>query len=284
MTETIRVIRDHNPCLLDDPQRARKWAVLQDILGEMGGVVVAYSGGVDSTLLLKAARDRLGPERVLAITATSPLHPQWEQEEASALAREIGVEHLLVESDELGDPDFVANSPDRCYFCKSDRFARLTDIARQRGFAHLVDGSNYDDLGDHRPGMRAAAELKVRSPLLEAGLTKADIRAISKVLGLPTWDKPSLACLASRFPYGRPITVEELRQVDQAETFLRRLGLGQLRVRHHRDTARIEVRPQDFPLVLAHREKIVARLRELGYVYVTLDLAGFRSGSMNEVL
>jgi uncharacterized protein len=267
-----------------DTELQIKQAALQRILREMGRVVVAFSGGVDSALLLKVAVDCLGTDNVLAVTVSSPVHPDWERRDAEHLARSIGVPHLIVESDELQQDDFVANPPDRCYVCKFGRFKELVAIACQRGFAHVLDGGNVDDLGDHRPGLRAVEEHGVRSPLKEAGFTKADIRVLSRALGLPTWDHPSQACLASRFPYGERITREGLAQVDRAETFLRELGLRQVRVRHHGSLARIEVEPGDFALVMSRRPDVVAYLKTLGIAYVTLDLAGFRSGSMNEVL
>jgi uncharacterized protein len=257
---------------------------LGTILRDMGQVAVAFSGGVDSSLLLRVAVDSLGAPNVLAITVASPVHPQWEREGAESLARSLGVEHLVVESDELGDDAFVANPPDRCYICKFGRFSELARLAEARGFSSVADGGNADDTSDYRPGQRAADELGVRSPLREAGFTKADVREVSRILGLPTWDRPSRACLASRFPYGERITLDGLRQVDQAEDFLMKMGIRQLRVRHHGNLARIELAPEDFGLAMSHREQVVARLRALGFAYVTLDLAGFRSGSMNEVL
>jgi uncharacterized protein len=205
-------------------------------------------------------------------------------EEALQVARGMGVEPLVVELSVLDHPAFAANPPDRCYHCKSLIFTRLKDIAREQGLAWVVEGSNRDDLGDYRPGRRALEELGVRSPLLEAGLTKVEIRSLSRYLGLPTWDRPSLACLASRFPYGTALTAAALKKVDQAETFLGELGFGQRRVRHHGDIARLEIEAQDWPILLENRQRIVARLRELGYTYVTVDLAGYRTGSMNEVL
>jgi uncharacterized protein len=189
-----------------------------------------------------------------------------------------------MESREIQDPRYTANTPQRCYFCKSSVLGRLTEYARREGYRYVLDGSNVDDLGDHRPGRQAAMELGVRSPLQEAGFTKSDIRRLARELGLPNWDKPSAACLASRIPYGSPVTAQALGQIEQAELVLRQMGLGQLRVRHHDQLARIEVEPADMPRVLAAREQLVKQFNALGYTYVTLDLAGFRSGSMNEAI
>lgn len=267
------------------PTIKRKYDRLSGILGRMKGALIAYSGGVDSTLLLKAALEvRVKP--LLAVIATSETYPGKEIVAARALARSLGVRPRVIETRELDNPDFAANPPERCYHCKKELFGTLTAIARAEGIPFVLDGSNRDDRRDFRPGSRAGRELGVRSPLQEAGLTKAEIREISLRLGLPTWDKPSMACLASRFPYGARIEPKGLRQVGAAEDLLRRLGFGQLRVRHHGSVARIEIVPGEFGRAVSGEAagRIVSGLKRLGYRYVTLDLEGYRTGSMNEVL
>ncbi len=256
---------------------------LKRVLTDLGSVVVAYSAGVDSTLVLKVAHDALG-DKVLAATGLSDTYPEEEMAEARALAAEIGVEHVMLRTEELTDPRYAMNSHQRCFFCKNELYGKLRELATERGVEHIVDGTNADDMGDHRPGLRAARQLGVRSPLQEVGMTKDEIREISNELGLRTWDKPAFACLSSRFPYGTPITVEKLKQVATAERSIRQLGFKGFRVRHHDEVARLEIDPADFPRVIELHDKIVEDVRAAGYRFVTLDLRGYRSGSLNEGL
>ncbi|MBM4277964.1 MAG: ATP-dependent sacrificial sulfur transferase LarE [Deltaproteobacteria bacterium] len=259
---------------------------LKEIFQSVGKVVVAFSGGVDSTFLLRMARDTLGAGNVLAVTALSPLYPERELNVAKKMATEMGVKHTLIESNELEIDGFSKNPIDRCYLCKRELFDELIKVAQQKNLSSVIEGSTLDDEKDYRPGKKAIRELGIRSPLVEASFTKADVREVSKSLGLPTWDKPSFACLASRFPYGEEITEEGLKRVNEAEDFLIGLGFKQVRVRHYKDLARIEIYKEEIEKLLdgTTREKVVERLKKIGYQYITLDLQGFRSGSMNEVL
>ena len=263
-----------------------KYEQLKRIFQSMGRVLVAYSGGVDSSLLLKVAREVLGEENVLAVTALSPLYPERELTHAKKIAQILGARHLLIESNELEIEGFSNNPPNRCYYCKRELFEKMIDLAKGEGIHFVVEGSTLDDEKDHRPGRMAIKELGIRSPLQEARFTKREIRELSKALDLPTWDKPSFACLASRFPYGKEITAEELKRVAEAEDFLFGLGFKQVRVRHYGSLARIEILEEEMGLLMECplRESVVKQLKGMGYNYVTLDLQGFRSGSMNEVL
>ncbi|KLU61901.1 hypothetical protein CEB3_c18190 [Peptococcaceae bacterium CEB3] len=255
---------------------------LARLLQDLGSVLIAYSGGVDSTFLLKVAHDTLGP-KCLGVTAASETYPEGELTAAIENARFIGASHQIIRTEELTDPHFTSNPLDRCYYCKSELFGKLKRIAQTEGYAFVLDGTNADDVQDYRPGLKAGQRLGVCSPLKEIGFTKKEIRQFSLELGLPTWNKPSLACLSSRIPYGEDITIEKLTRVDRAEAFVRSLGFRDSRVRHHGNIARIEIPRHELPRIIDQpADLIVTALKRLGFVYITLDLEGLRSGSMNE--
>lgn len=262
-----------------------KYNLLKENIKKRGSAAIAFSGGVDSTFLVKVVKEVLGTN-MMAITATSSTYPQRELQEAIQYAKDMQVNHLVISSEELDIEGFASNPTNRCYYCKKELFSKINEIAKENQLAYVFDGSNVDDEGDYRPGMQAARELEVISPLKEAGLTKEDIRFLSKELGLPTWDKPAFACLSSRFPYGNEITVAKLKMVEEAEQFLLDMGLRQVRVRHHGEIARIEVAPKEriqfFDLDVMNR--IGEKFQQIGFPYVTLDILGYRTGSMNEVL
>ncbi|HEX7089787.1 MAG TPA: ATP-dependent sacrificial sulfur transferase LarE [Longimicrobiales bacterium] len=257
---------------------------LVELLRGLGSVCIGYSGGVDSVFLACVALEALGPDRVLAVTGRSASYPMVQREMALECVRRFGIPHLEIETDELSDPRYAANPSNRCYFCKTELWSRLKAIAAERGLAAVLDGSNADDVGDWRPGMDAAREHGVRSPLLEVGLTKAEIRALSARMGLPTWDQPSAPCLASRLPYGLAVTRARLRQVERAEDAVRALGFREFRVRHHGDAARLEVAPADLPSAAARAAELAAALRAAGFARVLLDVQGYRRGALNDGL
>lgn len=260
-----------------------KFEKLNKILREMDSAVIAYSGGVDSTFLLKVAHAVLG-DKVLAITAVSYTYPKQELIKAKNFAQKLGVKHIVVKSEEMKNKHFSKNTPNRCYYCKKELFTKIKKIASAQNIEYVLDGSNVDDTEDYRPGSKARKELGVRSPLRRAGLTKKEIRRLSHEMNLETWNKPALACLASRFPYGTRITKKRLKQVELAETFLSKLNLNQIRVRHHDEIARIEVIKDDFNKILENKKKIVNYFKKLGFTYVSIDIEGYRTGSLNEVL
>ena len=262
----------------------KRLEVLEGIVKPYGSALVAFSGGVDSSLALAVAARALPRESVLAVTSNNETYLQSELEGAEAFARSLGVEHLVVNTRELDNPNYASNPKNRCYFCKSTLYSDLARIAGEKGYACVVDGANKDDEGDYRPGRRAAKELGVVSPLSLAGVSKAEVREIARRLGMSSWDKPALACLSSRFPYGQEITPEKLAQVARAEEFMRREGFRQVRVRHHGEIARLEVGPEELERAFSEREKITAELLDAGFLYVTLDLAGYKSGSLNAAL
>ncbi|HEX9615298.1 MAG TPA: ATP-dependent sacrificial sulfur transferase LarE [Bacteroidota bacterium] len=268
------------------PKLHQQYTHLRKNLAGLGSVAIGFSGGIDSTLLIKVATDVLG-DKALAVIGRSETYPTREFQEAIALAQQFGSRYRVVNTEETDDLKFRENPPNRCYFCKTELFGKLHVIAKEEGIRWVADGTIVDDLGDFRPGMKAKSENNVLSPLLDAGFSKEDVRVLAKELGIPTWDKPSFACLSSRFPYGFGITKENLMKVDEAESFMRDNGFKFFRVRHHDDrTARLELGPQEFHRLFddAFRSSLVQHFKNLGYLYVTLDLQGFRSGSMNEVL
>ncbi len=261
----------------------QKFERLKELLKGMGSVAIAFSGGVDSTFLLKVAHMVL-QDKAIGITVYSAIHPKWEVESAKELAKLIGVKHIVLDVDVFSDENIILNPPERCYYCKLTVFSLIKETAKLYGIYHVADGSNADDTGDYRPGMKALKELGILSPLMEVGLKKSEIRELSKELGLPTWNKPALACLATRIPYNTRITERALSMIEKGEDFLRSLGFTQVRLRHLDSLAKIEVLPEDMFKLLELRDTIIEKLRSIGYTYITLDLEGYNTGSMNRLI